>query len=130
MQAPPPKSAFGNMADLDVRHAWKVFGGRSLEDAYREFTQNPFGRVDNFRWVAPEAFVFYFPIVARYVTSEDAKGDSDTISSLAGILEFQLEENGPGLSPVFGDIEAISRHIINHYADYELDYDIYGDVKG
>jgi hypothetical protein len=117
------------MADLDVRHAWKILGGKSPDDAFQIFIQNPFGYVDIFRWIAPEAFIFYFPIVARYVTSEDSKGDSDTISSLAGILDFQLDKGIHAFMPIIGDIAALCRHIIIHYPDYDIDHDIYGDVK-
>jgi hypothetical protein len=68
-------------------------------------------------------------MVLRYVKSEDAKGDSDTISSLAGILESHLDEDYQALSAVFEDIAALSKHVITHYLDYDLNYDIYGDLK-
>ncbi len=130
MTTPPTKRGFGDWADLDVRSAWRDFGGLSVEEAAEVFIQNPFGRVEHFRWIAPEAFVFYFPIVLRYVTSGAAKGDSDTISSLAGILEQQIEEARGGLAAVGPDILAAARHIIENYSDFDLDYDIYGDTKG
>jgi hypothetical protein len=129
MKTPPPKSAFGNTVDLDVKHAWKTFGGKTVEDAYRSFKEAAFPQVENFQWIAPEAFVYYFPVVLRYVRSEEAKGDSDTISSIAGILESQLHENRQALSAAFEDIAALSQYVISHYADYDLNYDIYGDVK-
>ena len=129
MQTPFLKKAFGNLLDLEVKHAWKTFGSKTAEEAYELFIQNPFGYVEDFRWIAPNAFTFYFPIVVRYVTSDRSKGDSDTVSSVAGILESQLEEDSRGLSPVFREITKLCRHIISHYADYDLDYDIYGDVK-
>jgi len=117
------------MADLDVRHAWRTLGGRSVDEAFRIFIQNPFGRIDDFRWIAPDAFIFYFPIVVRYVTSEDSKGDSDTVASLAGILESQLEQGGHAFEPIKGAIAALCRHVIGHYSEYDIDYDGYGDVK-
>ena len=117
------------MVDLDVKHAWKTFGGKTVEDAYRSFEQAAFPQVENFRWIAPEAFIYYFPIVLRYVKSKAAKGDSDTVSSLAGILESQLDENRQALSDVFADVAALSEHVISHYADYDVSYDIYGDLK-
>ena len=117
------------MVDLEVKHAWNTFGGKTVEDAYRSFEAAAFPQIENFYWIAPEAFIYYFPVVLRYVKSEAAKGDSDTISSLANILEAQLDENGQGLSPVFGGIAELSKHVISHYADYDVSYDIYGDVK-
>lgn len=129
MKAPPPKSAFGNMVDLDVKQAWKTFGGKTVEDAYPSFEQAAFPQVENFRWMAPEAFIYYVPVVLRYVKSEAAKGDSDTISSLAGILESQLDENRQALSAAYADIAALSVHVISYYADYDVSYDIYGDLK-
>src|SRR5438046_520982 len=54
MKAPPPKSAFGNMVDLDVKHAWKTFGGKTVEDVYQSFKEAAFPQVENFRWIAPE----------------------------------------------------------------------------
>jgi hypothetical protein len=129
MKAPPPKSAFGNMADLDVKHAWKALGGKSAEDAYQGFKEAAFPQVENFRWIAPEAFVYYFPVVLRYLMSDDSKGDSDTVSCFAGILESQLDDNRQALAAIFKDIAVLSKHIIRHYGDYDVSYDIYGDLK-
>ena len=117
------------MADLDIKHAWKTFGGKTIEDAYQGFKEAAFPQVENFRWIAPEAFVYYFPVVLRYVMSEDAKGDSDTISSFAGILESQLDDNRQALAVIFKDIAMLSKHVISHYADFDVNYDIYGDLK-
>jgi hypothetical protein len=129
MKAPPQKSAFGNMVDLDVKHAWETFGGKTVEDAYRGFKEAAFPQVENFRWIAPEAFVYYFPVVLRYVMSEDAKGDSDTISCFAGILESHLDDNRQALAVIFADIAALSKRVVSHYADYDASYNIYGDLK-
>jgi len=38
-------------------------------------------------------------------------------------------ENRQALSSVFGDIAALSNHVISHYADFDVTYDIYGDLK-
>lgn len=129
MLSPPSKAAFGDPADFDVRRAWKSLGGLSLDDAFNKFAQNPFGQVDYFRWIAPAAFIFYFPVVLRYVTGDQSPGDSDTVSSLAGILESQLEQHGPELEPIFSVIAALCSYVIEHYAVFDLQYTIYGDVR-
>jgi len=105
------------------------FGRKTTEEAYRIFIQNPFGYVEDFRWIAPAAFTYYFPIVARHLTSPDAKSDSDTVSSLAGILESLLGLHNRELASVFEVIAKLCSHIINHYSEYDLDYNIHGDVK-
>ena len=129
MRPPPAKPAFGDMSDPDVRRAWNAFGGKSIEAAFQVFLSNPFGHVHNFLYVGPEAFAFYFPAVARYVTSDDSKGDSDTISSLAGVLESQLKHHTTALIPVLVDIAEVCRHVVGHYQEFDLDFDIYGDVR-
>ncbi len=129
MKKLPTKSDFGDPRDLDVRYAWKTFGTKTIEEAYLLFKQNAFGCAENFRWMATAAFTFYFPIVPRYLMSPEAKGDSDTISTFIGILEDHWQSNAEELKPIHRQIEALCCHVVSHYDDYDLDYNIYGDVK-
>jgi hypothetical protein len=129
MKELPIKSDFGDPRDLDVRYAWKTFGTKTVEEAYQLFKQNAFGYVENFRWMASAAFVFYFPIVPRYFMSPESKEDSDTISSFIGILETHWQSNAEVLRPIRKLIVSMCRHVVSHYTDYDLDYNIYGDVK-
>jgi len=63
--------------DLDGFSAWKNFGGRSLDEAYATFCLCPAARQEDFMWMGDRAFVFYFPVIDRYLREEERKCEFD-----------------------------------------------------
>ena len=52
---------------LDAQCAWRNFGGLDLDSAYRKFCENPSYYQEDFMFMGPAAFTFYFPVVDRYL---------------------------------------------------------------
>ena len=60
---------------LDEQHAWKEFGGLALDQAYEHFLDCPENRQEDFMFMGPRAFLFYFPVVERYLYSAHNSDD-------------------------------------------------------
>lgn len=68
--------------------AWKSFGGRSLEQAYSVFVENPEGHTEDFSSMGDEAFEYYFPVIDRYLREVEPVGEDDDL--LAGHLGWAV----------------------------------------
>ena len=56
--------------DLDAQHAWRSFGGLTLDQAHRRFRENPLCYQEDFMFMGPVAFAFYFPVIDEYLRSD------------------------------------------------------------
>jgi len=79
--------------DLDCQHALEVFGGMTLDQAYLEFCDRPEIYQEDFMFMGPKAFIYYFPVVDRYlreVTSKDVNEDCEA-EILGKAIKGQLD---------------------------------------
>jgi len=77
----PPLPTLGDFAPqdtLDGKHAWGMFGGRSIADAQIVFDSNPHHHIEDFGLMGDRAFAFYFPVVESYVMRPSEFSDYDT----------------------------------------------------
>src|SRR4051812_25393352 len=77
----PSQSDFCNGVGGDAGDAWRNFGGLSLDAAYQKFTECPESYQEDFMWMFPRAFEYYYPVVDRYlrtVCATDEHGDCQT----------------------------------------------------
>ena len=82
--------------NLDALHAWKNFGG--LDPAYRLFLENPLYYQEDFMFMGPVAFDYYFPVVDRYLREfrRAAEDDDDGCAWILGAaMVSQLESVTP-----------------------------------
>lgn len=87
--------------DLDARHAWKTFGGLSLEDAYTKFCQIPESYQEDFMFMGPAAFLYYFPVIDEYLRSAVPLDHLDDCQAdiLGSCVAVQLDWNGARMPP-------------------------------
>ena len=103
--------------NLDCQHALQVFGGMTLDQAYSEFCDRPEIYQEDFVFMGPKAFVYYFPIVDRYLRevksndphddcaadilayaingqldNDDVSGSATIVSELCNLIDFVLLE--------------------------------------
>jgi hypothetical protein len=73
--------------DLDALHSWKHFGGLNLDQAHRLFLENPLYYQEDFMFMGPGAFDYYFPVIDRYLRDfRSAVEDDDDDDGCAWIL--------------------------------------------
>jgi len=79
---------------LDAQHAWKQFGGLDLEQAYTKFCENAQFYQEDFMFMGPKAFRFYFPVVDRFLRREREPWEFDDSQAwiLGKAIRLQLEQ--------------------------------------
>ena len=73
----PLASDFYRAPNTNAELAWKNFGGLSLADAYTKFLECPEIYQEDFMWMFPNAFEYYFPIIDKYLREVDINDDDD-----------------------------------------------------
>jgi len=114
--------------DPDHCHTWEHFGGRTLDEAYVVFRENPLRYPEDLMWMVPKPFCFYLPVALRYLQSAEASGDSDIISCLASDIEFHFS-CGHDIQAAFPCIQAICDYVLSHYSEYDVIEEIYGNLR-
>ncbi len=131
MNSIPARKDFGIEGDLDVDWAWKNFGGKSLEEASLLFQSNPFRYREDLMWMDAPAFTYYFPIAIRYLKSDASKDDCDVASCIASLLELRIEYAGAAsMREIGGEIRSLCDYVVANFDRFDIDPNIYGDVKG
>lgn len=89
----PFKSDFG-AADgcLDQICAWENFGGLDLDAAYSRFMERPEIYQEDFMFMGWKAFLFYFPVLEKYLYEVERCDDLDLTEAwiLGACVESQL----------------------------------------
>ncbi len=107
--------------DLDCQHAFEIFGGMNLDQAYLEFCDRPEIYQEDFMFMGPKAFVYYFPVIDRYlreVTSNDPRDDCEA-NILACAMNGQLDHDDvSGSSVVVSELHNLINFVLMEVARY------------
>lgn len=114
---------------LDGQCAVKHFLGKSLEDAEALFRENALYYQEDLMFMGAKAFRLYAHAYISYIRSEAAKDDSDAVHCFIGLLEFWLKFEPEELTAVAKDLCAACEFIVEHYAKYDLNPEVYGDLR-
>ena len=61
--------------DLDAQYAWKNFGSLTIEQAIERFRERPDIHQEDFMFMGPRAFVYYFPVLESFLLSVTAQNE-------------------------------------------------------
>jgi hypothetical protein len=111
----------------DAGYAWSNLGGLSLEAAYQKFLECPEVNYEDFGWMFPRAFEYYYPVVDRYLRSANVADEFYHFDDgcQAGVLGFCLKSQfhwKDGSRPpdyVVSEIRELAqfvRHHLHHYS--------------
>lgn len=107
--------------DLDARCAWKNFGGLSLKQAYERFISAPEIYQEDFMFMGPVAFDYYFPIIDCYVreVSGSEDGDDCEVSILGSGVAAQFDwKAGRASDQLIREIADLSSYVLTHIDQY------------
>ena len=125
----PTRADWGDIdeTDLDAQCAFKQFFMKSFSEAEEMFQANALYYQEDLQSMPSAAFNFYAPALAKYITSERARGDSDGASSFLHMVVWMLKTARAAIAP---EIETVlldaSRRIAKDQQFYGADVDIYG----
>lgn len=86
--------------NLDAQSAWKHFGGLTLDEAQARFQENPMYYQEDFMFMGPKAFAYFFPVIDQYLRNVPDADNFDDHESwiLAQCVRMQFE--GDDLAPI------------------------------
>ena len=113
----------------DAGYAWRNIGGLSLEDAYQKFLEDPESHQEDFMWMFPRAFEYYYPVVDRYLRSANVSDvyyhfDDGCQAWIFGCcLESQFHWADGSRPPdyVVSEIRALAQFVRDHLHHYSPD---------
>ncbi len=117
---------------LDEQAACVHFLGKSLQEAEVMFSGkagSAFYFQEDFIYMGPVAFRFYFPVILTYLQSDKAAGDSDTVNSIAHVLEFRVKHYEKSLIVIAPQLSALCRYVVDQYDKFTITEWIYGDLR-
>ena len=125
----PVQTDFCRELGGDTGYAWRNFGGLSLEDAYQKLLECPVIYQEDFMWMFPRAFEYYYPVVDRYlreawVTDSDCHFDGGCQAWILGCgLESQFHWADGSRPPdyVVAEIRALAQFVHQHLSRYSTD---------
>lgn len=126
-RVPGPEEWLGYEADLDVRHAHKLFFGKSLGEVQHNFAGGrSIERADELLFMPRRAFQYYVLAFAKFVMSDAARGDSDAASTFLGLL-LNREKRDPGsVGEVFDGLQAAVEFVASNQEHFDAEPAIYG----
>lgn len=125
----PVQSDFCNELSGDAGYAWRNIGGLSLEAAYEKFVGDPLTNQEDYMWMFPKSFEYYFPVVDRYLRSADVRDEGHHFDDgcqawiLGRCLESQFRWKDGSRPPdyVVSEICDLARFVRQHLHHYSSD---------
>jgi len=116
--------------DLDAKWALKQFLGKSFAEAEDLFASNALHYGEDVQSMPRAVFSYYAPALAKYLTSDRARGDSDGASSFLHMLIYMLKNHPAVIAPDTKDILLkAAEHVANGQPFYEASVEIYGQFS-
>ena len=111
--------------NLDAQCAWRNFGELSLKQAQGLFMTAPGNYQEDFMFMGPVAFAYYFPVIYLYIRevrgSEKDGDDVTEVSILGSAVAWQLEWKGAGFSDeLIGEIEDLAVYVVANVSQYSM----------
>ncbi len=123
----PSREDWGNYkSDLDVKYAYKLYGGLSIEDSQQYFIDAPIQRASELRYAPFAVFKYYVFCFTKYLCSQAAKEEADMASVFLGLV-YEMSEKYPNeFAEFYPNIELAIKSVSENQKFYDADIDIYG----
>jgi hypothetical protein len=73
---------------------------------------------EDFCYMGCKAFCFYFPAVADYVTTPEAKADYDVVTNFCHVIESRLKSDFAGIRESFPSVARFADYVSAHLGDF------------
>ena len=103
--------------NLDAEEAWKNFGGLTVKQATAKFLESPQRYQEDFMFMGPVAFAFYFPVIDHYLRGVRADPE-DWVEYCAAIIgsgvKMQVDRLADKNLPLRGRIAELTTYVRSH----------------
>jgi hypothetical protein len=109
--------------DLDGMSAWKNFGGLTVSAAHQKFCEIPECYQEDFMWMGGVAFLFYFPVIDRYIRESAVDDDSDGVEAIwilahAINTQFQIPDHSV-IESLRSQVQDLVYYVLGHLPQYD-----------
>src|SRR5579862_2904571 len=126
----PSEEDWGNYkADLDQKHAYSVFAGRTNAEVLPFFRRNPIEMTDELRWMPEVPFRFYILGFRDFVMAKNFgfMNASDAASCFLGLVLEKLDKHPQHIIPIMPDLLPALEYVAQNQSLFEADESIYGN---
>ena len=132
----PSKEDFYYDGDCDERYAIEVYLGKDIEyTTSRYYKYSPLGMIQDLYFIGINAFRYYILGACRYLQNIDIDDKymiddaSSVYCALVDTLNNKFESNPNEMEYIAAYIKEFSKWAIENYELFDIDEEIYGDVK-
>jgi hypothetical protein len=122
----PTREDWGDLKDLDVRHGYKRYGGKTIVEATPLFVENPTQRLSELQCAPSTVFNYYVFCYADFLCSDESKGESDCASCFLSLVLDRARNDAPSLTPIQQELIRAVDTVANRQTYYDASIDIYG----
>ena len=128
-RAIPTRADWGDLSkDPEIRYAWKLFGGKSIEDAAQLFIDNPIERGAEIRFCTTTVFSYYIFCFVDFLLSPSSSGESDVASCFIHLVRDRARDD-KGFQPVLLELLPTIEDVASRQGFYGAEPGIYGSFS-
>src|SRR5262245_42773740 len=105
-QRAPTRAEWGDLGDLEVKYGYKLFGGKTVDQALPLFIENPIERSAELRRAPAPIFNYYIFCFAEFLTSPKSEGESDCASCFLGLVLDRVATDPVSLDRIYPKLKA------------------------
>jgi hypothetical protein len=123
----PTKADWGDLgADPEVRYGYKKFGGTSVDEALRLFSDSPIERTAELRYSTVKVVDYYILCYVKHILSAESEGHCDFASVFIGLVLDRMQRFPDQFRKVFSDVLPAIQRVADEQSFFDADTDIYG----
>jgi hypothetical protein len=126
-KSPPTADDWGDLdVDPEVEYGYRLFGGKTTDEARPLFIENPMERAAELRF-APAAVVnYYIFCFVDHLLSPEGAGESDMASCFLRLVRDRMSSRAEDLDPIWDRLRPAMASVAERQPFYDADREIYG----
>ena len=127
----PSDEAWGNLGDLDIKHAYRVFGGKTRNEVQASFTRSVIERADELRFMPSAVFPYYMLAFRDHVEFGhfDVREAGDVFSCYLQLIEERARKDRDSIAAIHDQLAISISRVARSQDAFNIDRSIYGDFE-
>lgn len=125
--AVPSREDWGDLGvDLEVEYGYKLFGGKTVEEALPLFVENPLERSAELHFAPGRVVAYYLFCYVSHLLSPGSAGEADMASTFLRLVGSAMQSSPHEIEAVWGYLGPAVAAVAERQAFYDADESIYG----
>lgn len=126
----PAHEDWGDLdVDPEVRYGYRLYGGKSRDEATPLFAANPIERAAELRFAPAGVFNYYVFCFADVLSSPAGQGAADAASCLLRLVRDRVRADAEGVAAIYPALKGAIDWVAARQAFFDADADIYGSFS-